>query len=153
MRDGAGGIGAQPVAAQFAMRIDALHGEAGQILHLRSLSGRQLRGSTRGTCGKSSPRRPQRNDGAHCGPERDRCQGKRATRYCGVIALWKSALLRSTCAQRVRGLTLERMLDEWRKLAPTSKYRTLDAIFLRVAAELDRRADRRRAPANQRHAL
>ena len=34
----AGGIGAEPVTAGFALRIDALHGEAGQILHKRSLS-------------------------------------------------------------------------------------------------------------------
>jgi hypothetical protein len=38
--DGIGGIGAQPLAASFAERIDALHGEAGQVLHLFSLSGR-----------------------------------------------------------------------------------------------------------------
>jgi hypothetical protein len=31
--DGIGGIGAQPLAASFALGIDALHGEAGQILH------------------------------------------------------------------------------------------------------------------------
>ena len=38
--DGAGSIGAEPVAAQVAQRIDALHGETGQILHVRSPSGR-----------------------------------------------------------------------------------------------------------------
>jgi hypothetical protein len=37
--DGAGGIGAEPVTAQVAQRIDALHGETGQILHAHSLSG------------------------------------------------------------------------------------------------------------------
>ncbi len=37
--DGAGGIGAEPVAARVAQRIDALHGEAGQILHADSLNG------------------------------------------------------------------------------------------------------------------
>jgi|SRR5580704_851684 hypothetical protein len=37
--DGASGIGAEPVATRFAQRIDALHGEAGQILHAHSLSG------------------------------------------------------------------------------------------------------------------
>jgi hypothetical protein len=31
--DGAGGIGAKPVAARVAKRIDALNGKAGQILH------------------------------------------------------------------------------------------------------------------------
>lgn len=54
-------------------------------------AGASIRGCTEATCSKSSPGRPERNDGGHCGAERDRCQGKRATRYCGVIALWKSA--------------------------------------------------------------
>lgn len=31
--DRAGGVGAQPVAAGVACRIDALNGEAGQVLH------------------------------------------------------------------------------------------------------------------------
>jgi len=37
--DGTSGIGAEPMAARLAQRIDALHGEAGQILHAHSLSG------------------------------------------------------------------------------------------------------------------
>jgi hypothetical protein len=36
------GIGAQPMAARFALGIDALNGEAGQILHWPSLSGSPL---------------------------------------------------------------------------------------------------------------
>jgi hypothetical protein len=36
-----GGIGAEPVTAGFALRIDALHGETGQVLHFLSLSGRK----------------------------------------------------------------------------------------------------------------
>ena len=36
-----GEIGAEPVTAGFALRIDALHREAGQELHLFSLSGRK----------------------------------------------------------------------------------------------------------------
>jgi len=45
IEDGAGGIGAEPVTAGFARCVDALHGETGQILHVRSLSGRPaLRG-------------------------------------------------------------------------------------------------------------
>jgi hypothetical protein len=32
------GVGAQPVASRFALRIDALHGESGQKLHIVSLS-------------------------------------------------------------------------------------------------------------------
>jgi hypothetical protein len=31
--DGAGGVGAQPVTASVASRIDTLHGKAGQVLH------------------------------------------------------------------------------------------------------------------------
>lgn len=58
MRNGAGRISAQPVAAHFAMRVDALHREAGQILHLRSLSGPQLRGGTGKTCRESSQGSP-----------------------------------------------------------------------------------------------
>jgi hypothetical protein len=38
--EGSGSIGAEPMTAGFALRIDALHGEAGQKLHLFSLSGR-----------------------------------------------------------------------------------------------------------------
>jgi hypothetical protein len=46
--EGSGGIGAEPVTAGFALRIDALHGEAGQKLHLFSLSGRKAQaGSVR----------------------------------------------------------------------------------------------------------
>ncbi|HYL63313.1 MAG TPA: hypothetical protein VE077_11905 [Candidatus Methylomirabilis sp.] len=41
--DWAGGVGPEPVAASFAQRIDALHGETGQILHAISPSGRQFR--------------------------------------------------------------------------------------------------------------
>lgn len=39
--EGRGEIGAEPVTAGFALRIDALHGEAGHVLHLFSLSGRK----------------------------------------------------------------------------------------------------------------
>ncbi len=39
--EGSGEIGAEPMTAGFAKRIDALHGEAGQVLHLFSLSGRK----------------------------------------------------------------------------------------------------------------
>ncbi|HKV23458.1 MAG TPA: hypothetical protein VJN93_02605 [Candidatus Acidoferrum sp.] len=42
LRDGASGIGAQPVSASFTNGIDALHGVAGQILHIVSLSARLL---------------------------------------------------------------------------------------------------------------
>jgi hypothetical protein len=39
--EGRGEIGAEPVTAGVALRIDTLHGEAGQVLHLFSLSGRK----------------------------------------------------------------------------------------------------------------
>jgi hypothetical protein len=39
--EGRGEIGAEPVTACVALRIDALHGEAGHVLHLFSLSGRK----------------------------------------------------------------------------------------------------------------
>src|SRR5208282_4845680 len=52
--NGTGGIGAEPVAAGFTHRIDALHGETGQILHWHSLSGRQLCG-TRTACATEAP--------------------------------------------------------------------------------------------------
>src|SRR5260370_370042 len=44
--EGSGEIGAEPVTAGFAERIDALHRETGQVLHLFSLSGRKLRSIT-----------------------------------------------------------------------------------------------------------
>ncbi len=39
--EGRGEIGSEPVTAGVALRIDALHGETGQVLHLFSLSGRK----------------------------------------------------------------------------------------------------------------
>jgi hypothetical protein len=39
--EGSGEIGAEPVTARIALRVDALHGEAGQVLHLFSLSSRK----------------------------------------------------------------------------------------------------------------
>ena len=40
---GGGAVSAEPVAAGIAHRIDALNGEAGQILHFFSLRGHKLR--------------------------------------------------------------------------------------------------------------
>jgi hypothetical protein len=45
--EGRGEIGAEPVTAGVALRIDALHGEAGQILHLFSLTGRKAQVGSR----------------------------------------------------------------------------------------------------------
>jgi hypothetical protein len=39
--EGSGSIGAEPVAAGFALRIDALHRKAGQKLHFFSLRSRK----------------------------------------------------------------------------------------------------------------
>ncbi len=61
--DGIGGIGAQPLAASFAERIDALHGKAGQILHLLSLSDRYAQIDSAGTT-----RQPSKIDQAPGGP-------------------------------------------------------------------------------------
>jgi len=38
-----GGIGAEPMTTGFALRIDALHGEAGQVLHVYSLRAAKLK--------------------------------------------------------------------------------------------------------------
>lgn len=42
--DGTGSVGPEPVTTRIAQRVDALHGESGQILHTPSLYGHQLRG-------------------------------------------------------------------------------------------------------------
>ena len=59
--DGAGGIGAEPMTAGFALRIDTLHGEAGQILHFVSLSGQPTLRNHGKACGRSSPAWPKQN--------------------------------------------------------------------------------------------
>jgi hypothetical protein len=41
--DGSGDVGAEPVTAGFALWIDTLHRETGQVLHFFSLRGRKLR--------------------------------------------------------------------------------------------------------------
>jgi hypothetical protein len=43
VESGDGDIGAHPLAAGFAERIDALHGKTGQVLHVISLRGLELR--------------------------------------------------------------------------------------------------------------
>jgi hypothetical protein len=57
VEDGAGGVGAEPVAPGFTQRIDALHGETGQILHANSLSGQPALQRTVWGVRKSSPGR------------------------------------------------------------------------------------------------
>ena len=84
--DRAGGVGAQPVAASFALRIDALDGETGQILHILSspsggLRRRQL---------PQTPYRPKKqNVGANCGAGALWCQ-EETPQYMGVrLRMWK----------------------------------------------------------------
>jgi hypothetical protein len=54
--EGSGGVGAEPVAAGFALRIDALHGEAGQELHIYSLRGRKVQADSGTAILRSRPR-------------------------------------------------------------------------------------------------
>jgi hypothetical protein len=42
--NGTSSVGPEPVTTRIAQRVDALHGESGQILHTPSLYGHQLRG-------------------------------------------------------------------------------------------------------------
>jgi hypothetical protein len=95
--EGSGEIGAHPLAAGIAERVDALHGKAGQILHVVSLSGRKLEiaeppggRSPRVTPNRkkaalersrqtfsSGTRGNSANDGADCGARGLWCQEKR----------------------------------------------------------------------------
>lgn len=76
--DRAGGIGAEPVAAGIAQRIDALHGETGQILHVRSLSGQPaLRAHCRTSAAEAPLGGPDRLAGADSAVPRLWCQEKR----------------------------------------------------------------------------
>ena len=55
--EGSGEIGAQPVTAGFAERIDALHGEAGQVLHWSSLSSRKAQVDSGAPVWRSRPKK------------------------------------------------------------------------------------------------
>lgn len=70
--DWAGGIGAKPMAAEIALRIDALNGEAGQVLHnffpQRRLAARKV------TSDAASPEK--QNVDANCGAGFLWCQDK-----------------------------------------------------------------------------
>jgi len=50
-------IGAEPVTAGFALRIDALHGEAGHELHICSLRGRKAQIDSGAAILRSRPKR------------------------------------------------------------------------------------------------
>jgi hypothetical protein len=73
--DGAGGIGAQPVAAHVAGRIDALHRETGQILHKFPP---RLPVRSRSRAAQRSGPLPTKKvkDGAKCAARRLECQEK-----------------------------------------------------------------------------
>ncbi len=51
--EGSGGIGAEPVAAGFALRIDALYRKAGQKLHFFSLRSRKAQVDSGATARRS----------------------------------------------------------------------------------------------------
>ena len=72
--DWASRVGAQPVTAGVAGRIDTLHGEAGQELHEFSPSGRLACIAPGGQCGAPLS---ARNVGANCGASRRWCQEER----------------------------------------------------------------------------
>lgn len=78
--DGSGGVGAEPVAASFAERIDTLHGETGQILHTRSLSGQpalRTHGKRTARVAKAPMGGPNRFAGGDCAAVSLWCQEKR----------------------------------------------------------------------------
>jgi hypothetical protein len=84
----AGSVGAQPVASRFALRINALHGEAGQVLHI------------------VSPQRPARFCGAGRGgadpnsPVTDECW-RGFWRSGAVVSREKTTIYRGTVAAAV----------------------------------------------------
>ena len=76
--DRAGGIGAEPVAASIAQRIDALDGETGQVLHAHSLSGQPaLPAHCRTRAAEAPLGGPDRIVGADSAVPRPWCQAKR----------------------------------------------------------------------------
>lgn len=97
--DGTGGIGPQPVSTRIAQRVDALHGESGQILHAPSLlwPANFASATSKSPCG-SSRGRPELN----CWGEFCRCKpvvsSEKTTRDCGMVAEppGANALLRGT---------------------------------------------------------
>jgi len=109
--EGSSDIGAEPVTTGFALRIDALHREAGQVLHFLSLRGRKAQAGSAATASRwqlkkvlSSPCRPKPFMETHQEkPFAKRCSGQanvmaglcrerpvvsreKATRYCGKVA-------------------------------------------------------------------
>jgi len=85
--DGAGGIGAEPVPAQVAQWINALHGETGQILHAHSLSGpASSAGARYGASGRSSLGRPGQNCWRGFCRDEPVVSREMTTRDCGGVA-------------------------------------------------------------------
>jgi hypothetical protein len=86
--DGAGGIGAQPVTSGVALRIDTLHSETGQILHM--LSPKRLAScaptAVRQACGALFQLKDERWGGL-C-REEPVVSREKTTRYGGTYATW-----------------------------------------------------------------
>ena len=83
---GSGDVGAHPLTTSFAKRIDTLHGEAGQILHIVSLSGQPALRMRSRTCDRSSPGWPKQNCwGGFCRVE-PVVSREKTTIDCGMVA-------------------------------------------------------------------
>ncbi len=76
-----GGIGTHPVTAHIALRVNALHGEPGQILHRFPSAARCFR--PRQCASSSTPREPK-NDGGFCA-NRHVVSRRKTTRYRGTL--------------------------------------------------------------------
>jgi hypothetical protein len=72
---GPSGVRPQPMASRFALRIDALHGEAGQKLHMSSPQ-RPAGSVAAGRVARTEFPTDGRNIGADSGPGLPGCQGK-----------------------------------------------------------------------------
>ena len=95
----AGGVGAEPVASGFAQRINALHGEARQILHARSLSDQPALPVRAGTCRQKFPWAARMKlNGANCAASCLWCQAKRPlVIVVGLRELRQRESLRPSC--------------------------------------------------------
>jgi hypothetical protein len=74
--DGIGGVGAHPLTAGFALRVDTLNGEAGQILHRISFRGRRTLRAPRCACANLPLAGPDQVVGGNSAPRVLWCQAK-----------------------------------------------------------------------------
>jgi len=105
--EGSGEIGAHPLAAGFAERVDALHGETGQVLHVVSLRSRKL-GSTKPPGGRSPRVTPNRKKAALETAQRATSSGTRGNSAndgadCGARGLWCQEKRLQDIVVRLRG--------------------------------------------------